>query len=64
TIKSSIRELGVIEPLAVHPEPVMASGIPSYILLDGHLRLEALKTLGGTEALRKLDKEIHGSKKF
>jgi ParB-like chromosome segregation protein Spo0J len=51
TIKSSIRELGVIEPLAVHPEPVTASGVPSYILLDGHLRLEALKMLGGTEAL-------------
>lgn len=51
TIMTSIRELGVIEPLAVHPESVVASGLPSYILLDGHLRLEALKVLGGTEAL-------------
>ncbi|MDE3739387.1 plasmid partitioning protein RepB C-terminal domain-containing protein [Pseudomonas resinovorans] len=51
TILTSIRELGVIEPLAVHPQPVVAGGVPSYILLDGHLRLEALKALGGTEAL-------------
>lgn len=51
TIAASIRELGIIEPLAVHPEPVAADGVPSYILLDGHLRLEALKSLGGTEAL-------------
>ncbi|MCY1293530.1 RepB plasmid partitioning protein [compost metagenome] len=51
SILSSIRELGVIEPLAVHPQPILGDGVPSYILLDGHLRLEALKALGGTEAL-------------
>ncbi|MGA8136843.1 MAG: plasmid partitioning protein RepB C-terminal domain-containing protein [Pseudomonas gingeri] len=51
TILASIRELGVIEPLAVHPEPATAEGAASYILLDGHFRLEALKSLGGTEAL-------------
>ena len=51
TIAASIRELGIIEPLAVHPEPLAADGVPSYILLDGHLRLEALKSLGGTEVL-------------
>ncbi|WP_413044432.1 plasmid partitioning protein RepB C-terminal domain-containing protein [Pseudomonas sp. YJ42] len=51
TILSSIRELGVVEPLAVHPQPVSGQGIASYILLDGHLRLEALKELGGTDAL-------------
>lgn len=51
TIAASIRELGIIEPLAVHPEPLAVDGVPSYILLDGHLRLEALKSLGGTEAL-------------
>ena len=45
TIVASIREVGVIEPLAVHPET------DSYILLDGHLRLEALKELGAVEAV-------------
>ncbi|VVD29249.1 ParB/RepB/Spo0J family partition protein [Paraburkholderia dioscoreae] len=43
TIVSSIRELGVIEPLAVYP----VEGRPGeYDLLDGRLRLEALKELG------------------
>ncbi|WP_181299059.1 plasmid partitioning protein RepB C-terminal domain-containing protein [Pseudomonas sp. Q2-TVG4-2] len=51
SILSSIRELGMIEPLAVHPQPVAAGGVSSYILLDGHLRLEALKELGGVDAL-------------
>lgn len=51
SILSSIRELGVVEPLVVHPKPVIADGIPSYMLLDGHLRLEALKALGAIEAL-------------
>ncbi|MNJ21477.1 RepB plasmid partitioning protein [compost metagenome] len=51
TILSSIRELGVIEPLAVHPQPVVTDGVASFILLDGHLRLAALKALGGKEAL-------------
>jgi hypothetical protein len=51
SILSSIKELGIIEPLAVHPKPVVAGGVSMYMLLDGHLRLEALKTLGGTEAL-------------
>lgn len=51
SILSSIRELGVVEPLAVHPKPVVEGGTTSYILLDGHMRLQALKDLGGTEAL-------------
>jgi hypothetical protein len=45
-IVASIREVGIIEP------PVVArhSGIAGkYILLDGHLRIEALKDLGETE---------------
>lgn len=50
-ILSSIKELGVIEPLVVHPKQVIADGISSFMLLDGHLRLEALKSLGATEAL-------------
>lgn len=51
SILSSIKELGIIEPLAVHPKPVVTGGVSMYMLLDGHLRLEALKALGGTEAL-------------
>ncbi|MCQ4313350.1 ParB/RepB/Spo0J family partition protein [Pseudomonas stutzeri] len=51
SILSSIRELGVVEPLAVHPQPVAEHSVASYVLLDGLLRLEALKELGGVEAL-------------
>jgi len=36
-IAKSVAEVGVIEPLSVFPQP----GSKSYILLDGHLRLEA-----------------------
>jgi len=42
-IASSVRELGVIEPLAVYPEKT-SNG--AYVLLDGHVRLEVLKDLG------------------
>jgi ParB-like chromosome segregation protein Spo0J len=43
TIVSSIAELGVIEPLAVFRSPRC---LGDYDLLDGRLRLEALKELG------------------
>lgn len=42
-VAASIREVGVIEPLVVHPQKGDAS---KYMLLDGHVRLEALKDLG------------------
>ncbi|MFS2160172.1 plasmid partitioning protein RepB C-terminal domain-containing protein [Pseudomonas sp. Pseusp122] len=51
SILSSIKELGVVEPLVVHPLQASADETPTYILLDGHLRFEALKTLGATSAL-------------
>lgn len=51
SILSSIRELGVIEPMAVHRNPESEGKAATYILLDGHLRLQAIKDLGGTEAL-------------
>jgi ParB-like chromosome segregation protein Spo0J len=51
TILASIREVGIIEPLAVYLEPAGAGDERCYILLDGHLRLEALKALGATEAV-------------
>jgi hypothetical protein len=47
-ITASIREVGIIEP------PVVArdrSTPGKYLLLDGHLRLEALKDLGTSEAV-------------
>ena len=40
---SSIKEIGLIEPLSViQPDPTK----PEFLLLDGHLRALALKTLG------------------
>jgi len=47
TIVASIKEVGLIEPLMVHPQKGEAG---KYWVLDGHLRLEALKALGETEA--------------
>ncbi|MBM4371921.1 MAG: ParB N-terminal domain-containing protein [Deltaproteobacteria bacterium] len=48
-ILASIREVGIIEPLIVHPQSGKgASG--TYLLLDGHLRAEALAELGMKEA--------------
>lgn len=46
SILSSVKELGIIEPIAVYPEK---NGM--YILLDGHLRFEALKMLDAKEAI-------------
>jgi ParB/RepB/Spo0J family partition protein len=46
-IVASIREVGIVEPLIVTDAPGKAGG---YLLLDGHLRIEALKDLGETEA--------------
>lgn len=44
-IKASIKDIGIIEPLAVAP----TSNKAQYILLDGHIRFEVLKDLGYTE---------------
>ena len=44
-VLSSIREVGIIEPLTVFPQN---GGSGMYLLLDGHVRLEALKQLGHT----------------
>jgi ParB-like chromosome segregation protein Spo0J len=46
-ILASIREIGLVEPLVVHP-PKGAAG--AFLLLDGHLRLEALRELGVAQA--------------
>ena len=45
-ITSSIREIGLVEPPVVWRDPQNPG---SYLLLDGHLRIEALKDLGKTE---------------
>jgi len=47
TIRASIKEVGMIEPLVVYPHKGAAG---KYLLLDGHLRLFALKDLGEKEA--------------
>ncbi len=46
TIVASIRVVGLLEPLMVHPQK---GG--TYTLTDGHIRYHALKELGTTEAL-------------
>jgi len=46
-IRASIKEVGLVEPLMVHPHKDRDG---TYVLLDGHLRFFALKELGETEA--------------
>lgn len=46
-IKDSIEEVGLIEPLSVASVPKKSD---QYLLLDGHVRLIALRELGLTEA--------------
>src|SRR6266404_5504684 len=47
TIRASLKEVGLIEPLVVYPQKGTAG---KYLLLDGHLRFFALKDLGEKEA--------------
>lgn len=42
-IAASVREVGIIEPLVVHPQNGTGG---QFMLLDGHIRLEVLKDLG------------------
>ena len=44
-VLASVREVGVIEPLIVFPQKDA-----SYLLLDGHIRLEVLKQIGESHA--------------
>ena len=46
-IFSSIKEVGIIEHLVVYPQDNKSG---SYLLLDGHLRLEVLKDIKQEEA--------------
>lgn len=47
TILVTLKEVGLVEPLVVHPQKKMPG---KYLLLDGHLRYCALSELGETEA--------------
>jgi ParB-like chromosome segregation protein Spo0J len=46
-VAASVREVGIIEPLIVHPAKGMSD---KYLLLDGHVRLDVLRDMGKTEA--------------
>ncbi len=50
TILASVRDVGIIEPLAVYPDKGEKDE-SGYILLDGHLRLAALHEIGEEKAL-------------
>lgn len=46
-ILASVREIGLIEPLIIFPQNGKSD---TYLLLDGHVRLEVLKQIGETHA--------------
>jgi len=46
-IAASVKELGIIEPLAIYPQEGTGA---KYILLDGHVRLEILREMGESVA--------------
>lgn len=46
-ILASVREIGLIEPLIIFPQNEKTD---TYLLLDGHVRLEVLKQIGETHA--------------
>ena len=48
TIVASIKEIGLVEPPIVYPAKG-GGAAKKYIILDGHMRVEALKELGHTE---------------
>jgi len=47
-IRSSIHEVGVVEPIVVYPKPT-SDKPEQLLLLDGHLRLDVLQEMGRTE---------------
>ena len=49
-IRASIREVGIVEPIVVHPQHARGKA-SQYLLLDGHLRLDILREQGETEVL-------------
>lgn len=62
-LRASIQEIGVIEPLIVHPQnrtSTKANGRQAYMLLDGHTRLDILKSLGKTDVFCLIAKDDEG----
>lgn len=55
SILASIQEIGIIEPLVVYPDDDH-----QYILLDGHLRLHALKMSGADKVLCMISTDDEG----
>jgi len=53
-IRDSLKAIGLVEPLAVLPHPAQQG---SYMVLDGHVRLEAFKELGAERALCLISKD-------
>jgi len=49
TILASIREVGLVEPPVVYPAKTPKGKEKSYLILDGHIRVDCLKQLGHTE---------------
>jgi ParB-like chromosome segregation protein Spo0J len=47
-VAASVREIGVVEPIMVHPAKGMRD---KYLILDGHVRVDLLRELGKTEAV-------------
>jgi hypothetical protein len=58
-IQSSIRELGIVEPIVVYPQSIQGKS-QRFLLLDGHLRLDILRGLGATEVLCLISKDDEG----
>lgn len=50
-IEASLREMGVIEPLVIHPQKRVRGEPQRYILLDGHVRHDILRSMGATDVL-------------
>jgi len=59
-IKTSIAEVGVIEPLVVYPQKKRGGKNGQYFLLDGHIRFEVLKELGCDETFCLISTEDEG----
>ncbi|WP_081065672.1 plasmid partitioning protein RepB C-terminal domain-containing protein [Burkholderia multivorans] len=55
-ILASVRAIGLVEPIVAKPHP---AEVGNYIVIDGHLRVEALRTCGvqSTDCLIALDDE-------
>lgn len=60
TIRASVEEIGLIQPLVVFPSKKEKGVVTEAILLDGHIRLEILRSLGKTEVFCLISKDDEG----